>query len=69
METTSDSIDSDVFMFTFDLKNGYHHVPINAKFYTYLGFSREFDDVTKYFVFVVLPFGKCLAFWVFTKVK
>jgi len=67
LKTASDLIESDDFMITFDLKSGYHHVPINANFYTYLGFSWEFDGVTKYFVFVVLPFGLCSACWVFTK--
>ena len=54
-------------MFTFDLKSGYHHVPINQDFHRYLGFSWEFKGITKYFVFVVLPFGLCSACWVFTK--
>eukprot|EP00111_Clytia_hemisphaerica_P006267 TCONS_00018130-protein len=67
IKTLSDLVNPGDLMFTFDLKSGYHHVPINEDFHRYLGFSWEFKGITKYFVFVVLPFGLCSACWVFTK--
>ena len=44
---------------TFDLKSGYHHVEPQK----FLGF--EWDS--KFFVFMVLPFGLATACYVFTK--
>lgn len=53
---------------TFDLKHGYHHVSINPDHYQYLGFAWDFQPgVTRYFVFVVLPFGLSTACYLFTK--
>ena len=55
------------YMFTFDLKSGYHHVDICTAQYKYLGFSWERCDVKHYYVFTVLPFGLATACYIFTK--
>ena len=55
------------FLFSFDLKSGYHHVDIFPPHQTYLGFSWVFNGVTKYFYFTVLPFGLTSAPYIFTK--
>uniref|UniRef100_A0A7M5XJR3 Reverse transcriptase domain-containing protein n=1 Tax=Clytia hemisphaerica TaxID=252671 RepID=A0A7M5XJR3_9CNID len=60
-------IDQNDFLITFDLKSGYHHVPINHIFRTFLGFAWEFDGKMQFFVFKVLPFGLNIACLVFTK--
>ena len=51
-------------LFTLDLKSGYHHVDIHASCWTYLGF--EFDG--HYYMFRSLPFGLATAPYVFTQV-
>ena len=49
--------------FCFDLKSGYHHMH-----WQYLGFSCTYKSgVTLYFLFVVVPFGLCTAYYLFTK--
>lgn len=60
----------DGFMFSFDLKSGYHHVDIAQEHETFLGFSWRVPDSIKeiFYVFTVLPFGLSSAPWVFTKV-
>ena len=47
------------YMFSFDLKNGYHHVEIFESHQTYLGFSwkHSSSNQVKFYVFTVLPFG------------
>ena len=56
-------------MVSFDLKSGYHHVEIHDDHQCFLGFSWKFrNDVTRYFVFTVLPFGLSSAPHIFTKV-
>ena len=50
-------------MFSFDLKSGYHHVDVAQHHRKYLGF--EWGGVT--YTFVVLPFGLSSAPYVFTK--
>ncbi|XP_078688642.1 uncharacterized protein LOC144920363 [Branchiostoma floridae x Branchiostoma belcheri] len=55
------------FMFTFDLKSGYHHIDIFQGHRKYLGFAWKFDGKTRYFVFCVLPFGLSTAPYIFTK--
>ncbi len=54
-------------MISFDMKSGYHHVPISVEHQSFLGFSWNFGDETKFFVFRVLPFGLSVAPWLFTK--
>ena len=56
------------YLFKFDLRNGYHHIDIFHSHQTYLGFSCDITEVTKYFVFTVLPFGLSSALFLFTKV-
>ena len=53
-----------MYMFSFDLKSGYHHIDIAEVDQMYLGFARR----KKYCVFMVLPFGICTACYLFTKV-
>ena len=55
------------YMFTFDLKSGYHHVDICPTQYKYLGFSWKGDGTEHYYVFTVLPFGLATACYIFTK--
>lgn len=51
------------FLFTVDLKSGYHHIDINPEFWQFLGFEWQ----GKYYVFCQLPFGLATACYVFTK--
>jgi hypothetical protein len=52
------------YIFSFDLKNAYHHIMIDERYREYLGFRWK----EKYYVFNVLPFGVSTAGYVFTKV-
>ena len=52
----------------FDLKSGYHHVDVFEEHQTYLGFSWKINNILKFFVSAVLPFGLSTAPFVFTKV-
>ena len=58
------------YMFSFDLKSGYHHVEIFEGHQTYLGFSwkHSSSNQAKFYVFIVLPFGLSSAPHVFTKI-
>ena len=58
----------DLCMIKFDLKSGYHHIDIHDSFQKYLDFSWDFDGVTRYFTFTVLPFGLSSAGHISTKV-
>ena len=51
------------FMFTFDLKSGYHHVEIIKFHRWFLGF--HWDNV--YYTFTVLPFGLSSALYAFMR--
>ena len=51
------------YMFSFDLKSGYHHVDIAEVHHKYLGFAWEGE----FYVFTVLPFGLSTACYIFTK--
>ena len=56
-------------MFSFDFKSGYHHIEIFEEHWQYLGFAWPDDDgITRFYVFVVLPFGLATAGYIFTKV-
>ena len=55
------------YMFTFDLKSGYHHIDIHKEHWKYLGFAWGEGPNTKYYVFCVLPFGLTTAPYLFTK--
>ena len=56
------------YMFSFDLKSGYHHVEIFQPHQTFLGFSWNFQGETRYYIFTVLPFGLSAAPYIFTKI-
>ena len=60
-------IQSGVFMFKLDIKQGYHHIDIFKDHQTFLGFSWEIHGIIKYFVYTVLPFGLSTGPFVFTK--
>ena len=55
------------YMFTFDLKAGYHHVDVYKQHWDYLGFAWADGTTQRYYVFCVLPFGLSTACFVFTK--
>jgi hypothetical protein len=59
----------DAYMFSFDLKSGYHHVEISEQHQTFLGFSWRKPDFNGevFYVFTVLPFGLSTAPYIFTK--
>ena len=60
---------TEAFMFSFDLRSGYHHIEIFECHQTYLGFSWKHgsSNFTKFYVFTVLPFGLSSAPHIFTK--
>ena len=66
--TFSQYLKQGAYMFSFDLKSGYHHIEIFAEHCQYLGFSWTENGVTRFFVFLVLPFGLATAGYIFTKV-
>lgn len=53
--------------FTFDLRNGYHHVDIFKEHWKFLAFSFPFDGKQRYFLFCSLPFGLSTSPYIFTK--
>ena len=56
-------------IFSFDLKSGYHHIPMLPAHYKYLGFAYpDIHGCIRYFCFRVLPFGLSSAGFIFTKV-
>ena len=55
------------YVFTFDLKSGYHHVDIHQEHWKYLGFAWGVGSELSYYVFGVLPFGLATACYLFTK--
>ena len=59
----------DSYMFSFDLKSGYHHIEILPEHQTFLGFSWRAPDSNSeiFYVFTVLPFGLSTAPYIFTK--
>ena len=56
------------FMYTFDIKSAYHHIPIHDHCKQFLGFSWPCYDQIAYYVFNVLPFGLSSAVYMFTKI-
>ena len=55
------------FGFIFEPKSGYHHIAIFQEYQTILGFSWIFNNIERYFVFTVLPFGLKSSAYIFTK--
>ena len=72
LRAVADILEENDFFVTFDLKNGYHHIPIAKDHQTYLGFAWEFTQgnqkVIRYFIFLVLAFGLATACYAFTKI-
>ena len=67
LRSLSQVLEEGHWLFTWDLKSGYHHVDICLEHQTYLGFSWQFNGVIRYFTFAVLPFGLSSACFCFTK--
>ena len=66
--TIKDIFSRNCFVFSFDLKSGYHHVDIVVEHRKYLAFSWDFGTGNaRYFQFTVLPFGLSSAPFIFTK--
>ena len=58
LHTIRDIFSEDYFVFSFDLKSGYHHVDIFPDHRKFLAFSWHFGtNCVTYFQFTVLPFG------------
>ena len=55
-------------MYSFDLKDGYHHISIHPEFRTYLGFSLSLNGVQTYLRYVVGCFGLADLPFLFTKI-
>ena len=69
LTTFAETFDKNDYFFKFDFKSGYHHIDILPEHQKYLGFAWEYSNgITRYFKFVVLPFGLASACYVFTKV-
>ena len=51
------------YMFSLDLKSGYHHLDIHPDYWEFLGFQWQ----GQYYVFTQLPFGLAPACWAFSK--
>ena len=56
------------FIFSFDMKDGYHHILIHESFRDYLGFCFTLDGKTYYARYLVCPFGLRDVPYLFTKV-
>ena len=68
LHTIKNVFSKDFFVFSFDLKSGYHHVGIFPDHQKYLAFSWDFGKGhARYFQFTVLPFGLSSAPFIFTK--
>ena len=61
-------LQKDDYMFSFDLKSGYHHIEMYSEHTDYLAFAwpDKFGNIVIY-KFVVLPFGLSSAPYIFTK--
>ena len=57
-----------VYMFSYDLRDGYHHVLIHPKFRDYLGFKFVWKGKLTYFRYVVGCFGLADLPYIFTKI-
>ena len=57
-----------VFMFSYDLKDGYHHLLIHPDFRDYLGFKLMWEGKLTYFRYVVGCFGLADLPYIYTKI-
>ena len=64
----SETFEQNFWFFTWDLKSGYHHVLIRHEHRCFLGFSWTINDVLRFFICNVLPFGLCSACFCFTNI-
>ena len=55
-------------LFSFDIKFGYHYIDIFPPDQESLGFSWSKDGVIRFYKFTVLPFGISTGPYIFTKV-
>ena len=55
------------YLFSFDLKSGYHHVDVFELHRQFLGFQWEVQGLPQFYFFTVLPFGLATACYAFTK--
>ena len=55
-------------LFSFDIKSGYHHIDIFENDQEFLGFSWPYQGKVCYFKLTVLPFGLATGPYIFTKV-
>ena len=55
------------YMFSFDLKSGYHHIDIFEPHRQFLGFCWDQGGTKQFYMFTVLPFGLATACYAFTK--
>ena len=68
-ETLANFVKHDGYLISFDIKHGYHHIPINPLCQEFLGFAcTDYSGTQRYFRFLVLPFGLASATYIFTKV-
>ena len=67
LKIISEIFDQNDFFISFDLKSGYHHIPIHKDYQKFPGFSWTLNGQTKFFKFLVLPFGLSSACYIFTK--
>ena len=56
------------YLFSFDLKSGYHHISIFEPHWKFLGLQWEECGEEQFFMFTVLPFGLATACYAFTKI-
>ena len=56
------------YVFSFDLKSGYHHIDIFEPHRQFLGFCWDQGDSRQFYMFTVLPFGLATACYAFTKI-
>lgn len=69
LEIIAQLLEKKFYFGTFDLKSGYHHIKIAPEHQKYLGFTWAFSNgTTRYFEFLVLPFGLSSACYAFTKI-
>ena len=68
LRAVRDIIEENDYFATFDLRSGYHQIPIAKEHQKYLGFAWDFTAKTRFFVFVILPFGLVTAGHAFSKV-
>ena len=48
-------VEKGVYLFKFDISQGYHHIDLSDEHQKYMGFSWEINGKVRYFVFTVLP--------------